>query len=341
MRSSPGKILAIVYLLAAGACGAASRSLETATPKTFELVGVNPFAAAQPTAQGRRLHTLAGWRNELYVGYGDYGANTGPIEISAWDPPRRAFSAKLSFDTEAVEIYRAIGDRLYAPAIDPRGSGQSASVAVGEPDGRWWNNRNVFFTHAYDIASLDGADLWLVGSRGREAVAARSTDGGLTWTTALTVSPHSNGIARFYFVFAYGGQLTVQAEDTVRGQHPHSRVFMNGHWTDGPDLQPLPGVTCKPLSFAGRIVYRGRAGLMVYDGTTVELAGPDVDDLVVDGPMLYVLTSGLILRTADLMGWNTVAVAPAGASSLGVLDGQLYVGTADAALYRLSGRPSR
>jgi len=324
-----------LYLVAVSASGCAPRSLEVDTAPGFFLVGENPFAAAQPTPRGRRLHTLEGWRNELYIGYGDYSEDTGPIEISAWDPRQRVFSSKLSFDTEAVEHYRAIGDRLYAPAIDPRGQGQSASVAIGEPDGRWWNNKNVFVTHAYDVATLDGTDLWLVGSRGRQALAARSSDGGRTWATALTVSPQNDprGAARFYFVFAYQGRLVVQAEDVDRGLHPRSHIFVNGGWTEGPDLRPLQ--SCKPLPFAGKIVYRGLAGLMVYDGTSARPVGPEVADLVVDGGTLYVLSGGLIVSTPDLSTWTTVAAAPADASSLGVLHGQLYVGTADSKLYRL------
>lgn len=112
---------------------------------------------------------------------------------------------------------------------------------------------------------------------------------------------------------------------------------MNGDWIDGPDLQPLQRAGCRPLHFAGKIVYRGHAGLMVYDGTSARQAGPEVKGLVVDGGTLYVLSGGLVRRSTDLSTWTTVAAAPADASSLGVLDRQLYVGTADSKLYRLGG----
>ena len=318
-----------------------SWTIQADSPQEFVLLGLNPFAAAQPTARGKRLHALEGWRGELYVGYGDYNANTGPIEIAAWDPQRRVFASKLSFQTEAVENYRAIGGRLYAPAIDPREAGQPASVAIGEVDGRWWNNGNVFFTHAYDIATLDGTDLWLVGARDHQAVAARSTDGGQTWATALTVSPQSDpdDVARFYFVFAYQGGLVVQALDSIAGAHPHSKIFVNGGWTDGPDLQPLGGVVGKPLPFAGKIVYRGRTGLTVYDGASARSTGRTASDLVVADGTLYVLGGGLVTSTQDLSTWTRVGAAPPRAVSLGILDGRLYVGTADSELYQLGAIP--
>jgi hypothetical protein len=328
-------------LLVAGVAGCATRSIPGAreAPATFIYLGTNPFAVAQSTPVGRRLHALEGWRNELYMGYGDYHENTGPVEISVYDPGPGTFSSKLRFPSEAVMVYRAIGERLYAPAIDPLGSGQSASVAIGEPDGRWWNNASVFVTHAFDVATLDGTDLWLVGSQGTRAVALRSTDGGLSWVTGLALPPRSgrrDDFARFYFAFAYGGRLVVQAEDAVGGSHPRSTLFTDAGWIDGPDLEPFGRAACKPLPFAGKIVYRGRAGLMAYDGASIERVGPDALDIAVDAGALYALADGEVRRTTDLSTWTIVAPPPTGARSIGVLHGWLYLGTSDSALYRLS-----
>lgn len=328
----------LVGVVLAG-CSDAGRLQLAAPPGEWVYMGTNPFAAAQPTALGRRLHTLQGWGNELYMGYGDYDEDTGPIEISTYHPGLKTFSSKLRFDTEAVELYRPIGDRLYAPAIDPVGSGQSASVAVGEPGGRWWNNKNVFVTHAFDIATLDGSDLWLVGSRGARALAAHSTDGGRSWTTALSVPPVSAGgedFARFYFAFAHGGRLYVQAEDAIGGPHPRSRVLSGSRWTDGPDLQALVRTGCKPLAFSGRVVYLGGFGLMAFDGVSARRIGFPARDLVVDGGVLYVLEASRVRRTTDLSTWTEVAAPPARAVSIGVLDGWLYAGTAQSELYRFS-----
>jgi len=311
-------------------------------PGVFVLVGVNPFAAAQPTARGRRLHTLEGWRGELYLGYGDYGENTGPIEVSAYDPRTGTFASKLRFPTEAIEVYRPIGDRLYAPAIDPLGGGQTASVAIGEPDGRWWNNARVLMSHAFDLATVDGTDLWLVGSLGARAVVMRSLDGGDTWEPSLALaraSARPDDFARFYFVFAHRGRLYVQGEDFFGGHHPGAQVFDGAGWTDGPDLRPARGWGGRPLAFGDRIVYVGREGLTVFDGTSVQGTGLGARDLCVADGVLYVLTEGVVRRTRDLQRWETVAVAPANATSLGVLDGILYVGTADSQLYRLSRGP--
>lgn len=309
-------------------------------PAAFISLGRNPFAAAQPTPVGRYLHTLEGWHGELYMGYGDYDENTGPIEVSAYNPRRSSFGTKLRFPTEAIELYRPIGDRLYAPAIDPRGDGPSAAVAVGEPDGRWSNNKDVWMTHAFDVATFDGADLWLVGSRDTQAIAVRSRDGGRHWETALALEPrsHDDGdFARFHFVFVHRGRLYVQAQDRQGGMFPRSKVFDGAIWTDGPDLRPIPNTGAKPLAFAGEIVYFGAREIMAFDGRAVRpvwTPQTQIHDLVVADGVLYALDGREVRGTRDLARWIPVATAPAGSTSIGVLDGYLYAGTVESELFR-------
>ena len=191
-RGLPG-LVALGAAMALTACSGLPCRL--GAPAEFVSLGKNPFAAAQPTPVGRYLHTLEGWQGELYMGYGDYDENTGPIEVSAYNPRWSSYGTKLRFPTEAIELFRPIGDRLYAPAIDPRGDGPSAAVAVGEPDGRWSNNKDVWMTHVFDVATFDGTDLWLVGSRKTQAIAVRSRDGGRTWETALALEQNNRSAA--------------------------------------------------------------------------------------------------------------------------------------------------
>jgi hypothetical protein len=315
-------------------------------PGDFVSLGRNPFATTQPTPAGRRLHTLEGWRGELFIGYGDYVENTGPIEVSAYSLRGRSFSTKLRFPTEAIELYRVIGNRMYAPAIDPVGDGPSAVVAVGEPDGQWRNEKGTFVTHAFDIATLDGTDLWLVGSRQTNAIVLRSIDGGRTWTIALQLGPQSRksqDFARFYFVFAHGGRLYVQAEDYLGGRFPRSKMFDAGVWTDGPDLRPIPSTGAKPLPVAGEVAYLGAGGVMAFDGRAARVAHSawtQVIDLTAADGALYVLDGREVLGTRDLARWVPVATVPNKTTSIGILDGALYAGTADSELFRYC-RPLR
>src|SRR5262245_42593225 len=97
-RRLPVRGAVVVIALAAGAaCG--GRAPVTRDPRSPavvasggpcgappRLLGTPPHAARQPTPRGRTLHATKGWMGRLYFGYGDIEANTGPIEISSYDP---------------------------------------------------------------------------------------------------------------------------------------------------------------------------------------------------------------------------------------------------------------
>ena len=52
----------------------------------FELLATHPDAAMQTTDEGRTLHTLHAVDGKLFVGYGDYSFDTGPISLRSFDP---------------------------------------------------------------------------------------------------------------------------------------------------------------------------------------------------------------------------------------------------------------
>lgn len=314
---------------------------------TWQRLGLHPQAAAQPTATGRALVTLCPWRGRLYVGYGDYQANTGPVAVMAWDPARAAFITVHISDTEAIYNFRPIGGALYAPATDRR---EHADYAVGEP---WRDAQPVTAAHAYDMATLDGSDLWLVGSAEGglySPTAWRSTDGGAHW--AIAHQRPENG--RYYFAAVFGHRLYLESWSfKPRGS---SEVFDGERWSSGPELLPAGGHGVRPIPFAGQLVYatkqsfvtpygelnatpnrllgfNGTVAAVVFDGELLDFFGDPRELFVLD-------TKGAIWRTTDLASWSRVAVA-AGIrpQSLALLDGALYVGTQDAELYRLVGWP--
>ncbi len=330
----------------------ASLSSEAAQGAEFKIVGTHPRAIEQSTAIGRSVATLFAWRGRLYAGYGDYGANTGPISISPYDPVTGEFTEVWESDTEAIYNYRAIGDQLYAPAIDRR---SRADYAAGEP---WSDHGSIVTTHAYDIVTVDGSDLWLVGSKGYAAAAWRSTDGGDTWQQELAVealSGEAEDFARFYFAGAFDGRLYLQAIDYPGGQHPSSLVYESGSWSEGPDLLVGLGTGWRPVEFADWLVYSSSqtvGTLLAFDGQAPTiLIDWYVYDTATDGRLFYVLawhvdaSTGArgalsILRTADLWHWYEMApYAPDDSSSLAVMGEEIYLGTEYADLWRLDGEP--
>jgi hypothetical protein len=143
------------------------------------LLGRVESAFAQRTAVGRVIATLQVFDGRLYAGYGDYTADTGPIEITPVDlATGRIGGSLLSFATEAIYGYRQIGDELFAADIDPRGTRQGGFARGASRDGAHVMDRSQGRS---GVARLRrGDDGWsrplAVRSAGDSAVAWRSLD---------------------------------------------------------------------------------------------------------------------------------------------------------------------
>jgi hypothetical protein len=75
---------------------------------------------------------------------------------------------------------------------------------------------------------------------------------------------------------------------------------------------------------------------MAFDGRVARvahLARTQVIDLTAADGALYVLDGREVLGTRDLARWVPVATAPYKTTSIGILDGTLYAGTADSELF--------
>ncbi len=311
-------------------------------PGSFTHLGTHPGASAQSTPTGKAIATLSVFNGKLYAGYGDYGANTGLIAITPYNLSTGTFVNEGMADTEAIYAWKTIGDKLYAPAIDTRSGGD---YAVGTASGAWANIDRMPSVHAFDMATRDGSDLYVVGSTytpDLNAAVWRSVDGGATWTEILSTPPASTtagDFARFYFAGVIAGKLYVHGVDYYGWAHPRSKVYDGTSWRDAPAIMPSTGTGCDAKSFAGNIVFKSychvQSGAYAFDGnSTVRLPGTDTS---IDGAYLYMLVGTNIQRTTNLRTWTTVVTnVPAGARSIAVSGGSLYVGSYDSQLYRYS-----
>jgi hypothetical protein len=339
--------MALLAIFIALACLSAAPSASAA----WVLIGSHPWANQQPTTPGKTLVGLTGFEGKLYVGYGDTSANTGPIHVSPWEPAISGWRDQLTVQTEAIWAHRKIGTLLYTPSADPRNSTAfpaGADYAWGRP---WTQTGAAAMTHAFDIAQL-GTSLFLVGSRDVNAVVVRSTNGGATWSSSLSIGPASGDIARFYFAAIHNNRLYVQGYNYY-GDTPHasSRYFDGAIWRTGPNLLPLGGHGWKPAVFGSSLLYQtrlpnnmlntsgnDRSRLMAFNGASVTspLAN-EIRDFAVhtDGYVYTLGVDGVIRRSSNLSAWATFSTAPANTRSIGFLNGLLYAGTSDAKLYRL------
>ena len=174
-------------------------SIVAAEPPWRE-VGVHSATAKQPTDWGRFIHTICLWNAMLYLGYGDFDKNTGPIAVTSFNPATGAFPNEWTCMTEAISVYRPLIGRLYAPAIDPRGGRpKAAGFAVGTADGQW-----------RDFAVTDRA-LYVLR---KPAVTVQHTTNLATWSD-ISVAP-SNAVS----LAVFRGRLYVGTRDAKLYESP-------------------------------------------------------------------------------------------------------------------------
>ncbi len=328
----------------------------------FVMVATHPQAAAQPSAASKYLTTLKSWNGNLYAGFGDTGLNTGPITINPFngsgftsalsreqlpsctvDTPTEACNA----DTEKISMYREIGGKLYAPSTDPRGSGADFAVATstGVGTAKWSNPVAVNAAHVFDMVTLTGSDVWIIGSAYDSTAAAwRSVDGGASWNMSLSVPPRqvegcTGNFAQFHTAMAYKGKLYAQALD--RCASIPLKVFDGTSWSDA----NIPGLayTHKSDIFGDKAIFMNSAAgtssvaqLKTFDGTSVaRVCGCNIIDFTIDNGTVYALTyENRVLKSTDLNAWTDIAAAPSVARSIALLNGTIYIGGSDSAIYK-------
>lgn len=331
-------------------------SVSATSQDSFMVVGIHPGASAQNTVTGKQIATLFPWQGNLYAGYGDYGANTGPIDIYAFDPDSQKFTFVWEANTEAIYNFGEYNGRVYAPAIDRKSYSKPGDYTMLDTNGIWGDyNFGSSSTHVYDVTRLNESDIYMVGSQEERATVWHSEDNGTTWKkihTDTAIGPNPEDFARYYFAAAYHGKLYVQAVDYYGGLHPYSETWDGITWERDTSVFGTSTYAFgnKPDTFAGKIVLmsppsgpNGYSSLLrTFDGVTGKtLDGIWVFDFLVDSNYLYALVdSGFgtihIKRTTDLINWHTLAKAPFGVRSLAILNDKMYIGMNDSRLMEYS-----
>ncbi|MFC7489085.1 MULTISPECIES: hypothetical protein [unclassified Knoellia] len=303
------------------------------------VVGVSPSALAKPTASGKTIRSLTMDNGTFYVGHGDYIGNSGPTKVSTFDPTTRTFAESgLTAPTEEITTFRKLGGKLYAPWTDPTGSASANQGFSTNASGTWTNEFKAPAEHVYDVATLTGSDLWMVGSAKYPgttkggAAAYRSTDGGTTWSmVARDTSVIEGGRERYYWAAALGGKMYLQATD-VEGGAP-LRVFDGTKWSTLAGLNPCHTVEARAVEvFKGKIICTNYAkGVVAFDGqkatTVLPSTGWNVLDFDIPGDgYIYALAGDGVFRSADGMTWKGVAKTPDLSWSIGVHNGTVYLG---------------
>ena len=307
-------------------------------------VTTHPHAAAQPTAIGQDLSDTRGWHGQLYFGYGDLDQNTGPIEISSYDPVADAWTDYLDFDTERIIRLFPIEDTLYVPAGDSHSNSMpTTAYAAGTTDHVWTTGAVPSALHVTAAVERAPGDVFLTGEDLLANYAPITT--GAVWQlsagTFQEVFPIAGDVGNsqpevwFFNAAALDGTLYVGFGWTFDGTawaHPD---------TDLGEFQ-------RPVTFAGAIVSSTLGQLWAYDGTAMRdldftlFTGTGIEQTTVSPLPLFATTedrlvaidaSGSVRATTDLATWTCLGQAPADVRSVGSLGGTVYFGGAGGRVY--------
>lgn len=189
----------------------------------------------------------------VLIGYGDYGANTGPIDILAVSPGGVVTTLLAAFDTEQTINMRELDGAVYIPAVDPK-TNTSAQIATNETGD--WDTITAqpdgvgVAVHLFDV-TLDPTtgELLGCGSRGPDtAFVWRRGSGGRgvedDWVEDLAHEADGGGFNRFYgFRHEADGTPVVT---TTRGSPAYYRLDASDGWVAATTVtlvpEPLRGV---------------------------------------------------------------------------------------------------
>lgn len=201
-----------------------------ATPLVENLKGIN----TQPTQAGREISDLTLYNGRLYVGYGDYTANTGPIDLYSYDAKTGASSLDIKVPTEDIDVITEINGKLYVPYIDPRAEWTSPVGYASTKSGTWQNYDHAKMIHNYDVATTDGKNLFMAGSLNISgkfyAVIWYSPNGTDKWQIVkkTTSDKFRDELDRYYWLEVINGKLYASAD--IQGTRTLD-VWNNGTWT--------------------------------------------------------------------------------------------------------------
>jgi hypothetical protein len=166
-------------------------------------------------ASARKIKDLQAWQGRVYLGYGDWNKNLGPVNVWYYQPDPCGFINEATLDDEnAIDRYVVIGDDLYIPGTDPRESWDYGNFYRNCNDGEGWQKFRTIpnGVHNFDMEKYKGKLFAALGTDGthKEYALQYSEDDGNTWTSAVDAVSY-----RFLNLFKMNGKLFAVAKDST------------------------------------------------------------------------------------------------------------------------------
>lgn len=202
--------------------------------------GEVPGVANQPTQRGRGIAALAPFGAHLYLGYGDFSENTGPIIDVSYNVQQARFQAREPLETEEILDFQLHAGQLFAAELDPRGHEALGSVLRTGPDagGAWRAMPDIpGAVHTFGMAEFGGELFVGTGSvEGGTARVAVTNDGGETWRDSHTTASPPGVFTRYTHLGATSSELFVSGRIHGDPSTPFAYIYDGEQWGAVSDL---------------------------------------------------------------------------------------------------------
>ncbi|HEU5073174.1 MAG TPA: hypothetical protein VFU02_03360, partial [Polyangiaceae bacterium] len=173
--------------------------------------GEVPAVADQLTARGRSVGTLAPFGSHIFLGFGDFSNNTGPIRAVSYDVQTGRFQTGVPLETEEILDFQVHAGRLFAAALDPLGDEALGSVFRLDSADAWRAMPDIpDAVHTFGMAEFRGQLFVGTGCvQGGKARVAVTNDSGENWYDSHITPGTATAFARYTHLGATDRELFV------------------------------------------------------------------------------------------------------------------------------------
>lgn len=309
--------------------------------RTWTDLGEVPQIANSPTAEARIIVQLHPFNGRIFLAYGDWNeTRQRGCHVLAWNPDTRTIEDYGRYATDAFWTLRTVNDEMWALITDPEVGADPDAVVVGRDGSLREISGETELTpypwHLFDVTWFNGKHYLFGADRSQ----GESKSWGTVWVHELRPDRHSDwywrpvlqepAVIRTYAGFVLNGAMYAV--------HSNGQVDRT---TDGTDwiriAAVLPVTPVKPMVRQNSLVYvrSGWPGLyptgdlLQFDGATASTVGAVQDHFLDGSGSLWTMARETIAKDGE-----PVTSAPAGATSICVLDEAIYVGSSNSHLWR-------
>ena len=287
----------------------------------------------------RSITTLKAYDGKIFMGLGDWNANTGPVKIIYYDTTDDKIKTSGTIPDEAVQSFNIIDGTLYTTGCDPRANWGYGSYYTYNKETNSWNQheKNNGWIHVFDIEKFKDK-LFMSGSTvdtTKTSSIQSSSDGGETFQSVPvfkdgTLLPYNSDLRCYELIkvnnklFAY---IVFSPYTGIYEYDENTNQF--NYISSKPTPAYLKNPYCYELYFHNTTFFRN----IVFNDTFIYVTGSDlkiskdlktftstttgipIQDVVVVGDTLYILSyvkststtyTIKICSTKDLVNFNLV-----------------------------------